>query len=186
MFVILAHNLWMLLLRGIFAVVFGLLCVAYTDMTLPAMKAMFGAYALLDGVLALASSISTASGRPRWWSTFFEGVAGVAFGLLILIWQGITVFGLLYLIGAWAIVTGIFEITAAIRLRQHFTNEWLLILSGVASVIFGLLILVVPRAGALAVVWWIGTYAIFFGLFYAALAFRFRRWVERRSELGDA
>jgi uncharacterized membrane protein HdeD (DUF308 family) len=102
-----------------------------------------------------------------------------------LIWPGITAFVLLYLIGVWAIITGIFEITAAIRLRQHFTNEWLLIISGAASVIFGLLILVIPRAGALAVVWWIGTYAIFFGMAFTALAFRLRGWV-RESGFDEA
>ena len=182
MFVILAHNWWMLLLRGILALVFGLLCIAYPGVTLIVMKIMFGAYALLDGTLALASSITTAKGRPRWWSTFFEGIVGIIFGLLILIWPGITAFGLLYLIGAWAIITGIFEITAALRLRQHFTNEWLLILCGAASVIFGLLILVIPRAGALAVVWWIGTFAIFFGMFFIALAFRLRGWVARQPD----
>src|SRR5687768_17353482 len=164
MFVILAHNWWMLLMRGILALVFGLLCVAYPGVTLNVMKIMFGAYALLDGILALASSISTAKGHPRWRSTLLEGAAGIFLGLLILIWTGITAFGLLYLIGVWAIMTGTFEITAAIRLRRHFTNEWLLILSGAASVVFGLLILVIPRAGVLAVVWWIGTYAIFFGM----------------------
>ena len=176
-FVILAHNWWMLCLRGILALVFGLLCVAYPGVTLIVMKIMFGVYALLDGILALASSISAAKGRPRWRSTLLEGAAGIFLGLLILIWTDITAFGLLYLIGVWAIITGIFEITAAIRLRQHFTNEWLLIMGGAASVIFGLLILVIPRAGVLAVVWWIGTYAIFFGMVFVALALRLRWWV---------
>ena len=187
MFVILAHNWWMLLLRGILALVFGLLCLVYPGgVTLTVMKIMFGAYALLDGALALASSITTAKGRPRWRSTILEGAAGIFLGSLILIWTGITGFGLLYLIGVWAIITGIFEITAAIRLRQHFTNEWLLIMSGAGSVIFGLSILVIPRAGALAVVWWVGTYAIFFGMFFTALALRLRWWVARRSELRGA
>jgi uncharacterized membrane protein HdeD (DUF308 family) len=181
MFVILAYNWWMLLLRGILAFAFGLLCIVYPGVTLSVMKIMFGAYALADGVLALASSIYTAQGHPRWRSTILEGVAGIFLGSLILVWRDLDAFGLLYLIGVWAIVTGIFEITAAIRLRQHFTNEWLLILCGAASVIFGLLILVVPRAGVLAVVWWIGTYAIFFGMFFAALALRLRGWVARRS-----
>ncbi len=181
MFVILAHNWWMLLLRGIIALVFGVLCLSYPGVTLIVMTIMFGAHAFLGGIFTLASSITTAKGRPRWWSTFFEGIVGIIFGLFILIWPGITAFGLLYLIGAWAIITGIFEITAALRLRQHFTNEWLLILSGAASVIFGLLILVVPRAGALAVIWWIGTYAIFFGMALAALALRLRRWVARQN-----
>ena len=185
MFVILAHNWWMLLLRGIIAVIFGLLCVAYPNVTLFVLKIMFGVYALVDGIFALASSISTAKRNP-WWSTILEGIAGVSLGLLILIWPDITGFALLYLIGAWAVITGIFEINAAVRLRQHFANEWLLILSGAASVIFGLLILVIPRAGALAVVWWIGTYAIVFGIFYVALAIRLRRWVARQTELDAA
>lgn len=182
MFVILAHNWWMLLLRGLLALVFGLLCVAYPGVTLTVMKIMFGAYALLDGILALASSIYTAKGRPRWRSTLLEGAAGSFLGLLILIWTDITAFGLLYLIGVWAIITGVFEMAAAIRLRQHFTNEWLLIMSGAASVIFGLLILVIPHAGVLAVVWWIGTYSIFFGMAFTALALRLRRWVARAAE----
>ena len=179
MFVILAHNWWMLLLRGILAFVFGLLCVTYPDVTLFVMTIMFGVYALLDGILALASSVKTATGGSQWWSTIFEGIVGIVVGLFILIWPGITAFGLVYLIGMWAIITGIFEIMAAIRLRQHFTNEWLLIISGVASVIFGLLIIVIPRAGALAVVWWVGTYAIFFGMVFIALALRLRSWVAR-------
>ena len=186
MFVIHAHNWWMLLLRGALALVFGLLCMAYPGVTLTVMKIMFGAYALLDGTLALASSIYTAKGRPRWRSTLLEGTAGIFLGRLILIWTDITAFGLLYLIGVWAIITGIFEITAALRLRRHFTNEWLLIMSGAASVIFGLLILVIPRAGVLAVVWWIGTYAIFFGMAVVALALRLRKWVARWSELRGA
>lgn len=114
------------------------------------------------------------------------GAAGIFLGRLILIWTDITAFGLLYLIGVWAIITGIFEITAALRLRRHFTNEWLLIMSGAASVIFGLLILVIPRAGVLAVVWWIRTYAIFFGMAVVALALRLRKWVARWSELRGA
>jgi uncharacterized membrane protein HdeD (DUF308 family) len=181
MFVILARSWWMLLLRGISAFVFGLLCGAYPGVTLTVMKIMFGAYALVDGSFALASSISTAKNRTRWWSTILEGIAGIILGLSILIWPDITVFGLLYLIGVWGIITGIFKITAALRLRQYFENEWLLILSGAASVIFGLLILAIPRAGALAVVWWIGTFAIFLGMILAALAFRLRRWVARQN-----
>ncbi len=183
MFVMSAPNWWMLCLRGILAFVFGLLCLVYPGgVTLNVMKIMFGVYALLDGILALASSFSTAAaGRPHWRSTILEGIVGVIIGLVILIWPGITAFGLLYLIGVWAIITGIFEITAAIRLRQQLTNEWLLIMSGAASVVFGLLILVIPRAGVLAVVWWIGMYAIFFGMALTSLALSLRRWVARAA-----
>ena len=183
MFVILERNWWLLLLRGILAFVFGLVCVAYPGVTLIVMKILFGSYAVLDGVLAVASSISTAAGRPRWVSTLLEGAAGILIGLLILIWPDLDAFTLLYLIGVWAIVTGILEIAAAIRLRQHFTNEWLLVVSGVASIVFGLLILLVPRAGVLAVVWWIGTYAIFFGMALTALALRLRWWVARQPPI---
>ena len=181
MFVILAHNWWTLLLRGILALIFGVLCVAYPGITLIIMTIMFGAYALVDGAFAVASAISTAKGEPRWWATILEGIVGLILGSFTLIWPGTTAFGLLYLIAAWAIITGIFEIAAAVRLRKQFTNEWLLILSGVASVIFGLLTLAMPGAGALAIVFWIGAYAITFGMFYVALAFRLRKWVAQQT-----
>ena len=111
----------------------------------------------------------------NWWLLALRGLAGVLFGILAFIWPGITALGLLIMIAAWAIVIGIIEIVAAVQLRKVITNEWLLILAGIASVAFGVVLLLYPRAGALVLVWWIGAYALVFGILLMILAFRLRR-----------
>lgn len=186
MFVILAHNWWTLLLRGILAVIFGVLCFVYPGLTLIVLAIMFGAYALVDGIFAVVSAVSAPKGQPRWWVTLLEGIVGILVGVLTFFMPGITALGLLYLIAAWAVVTGIFEIAAAIRLRKQITGEWLLILGGAASVLFGLLIVLIPGAGALAVVWWIGAYAIVFGVLFIVLSFHLRKWGKKQTELRAA
>ena len=108
-----------------------------------------------------------------------EGIAGIAIGIISIIWPGITALALLYFIAAWAIITGIFEIMAAVELRQEITNEWFLAISGALSVVFGLLLLLLPGAGALAVIWLIGAYALLFGVLLIVLAFQLRAWGER-------
>jgi uncharacterized membrane protein HdeD (DUF308 family) len=174
-----AHNWWTLLLRGVIAVIFGALCFVFPRLTLLVLAIMFGAYALVDGVFALVSAVSAPKGEARWWVTLLEGVVGILVGVLTFIMPGLTALGLLYLIAAWAIITGVFEIMAAIRLRKVIAGEWLLILGGAASVLFGLLIAAMPGAGALAVVWWVGLYAIIFGVLYIALALRLHKWSGR-------
>ena len=181
-FVILAHNWWMLLLRGILAFVFGLFCFAYPGVTLTLLMIVFGSYMLIDGVLGVAAAITRAKTQERWWSTLIEGIAGSLVGVLILTSPGITALGLLYLIALWAILTGIFKIGAAIRLRRHITGEWLLLVSGAASVICGLLLFFMPGLGVLAVLFWIGTYAVTIGIFLVVVALRLRRWVAQPSE----
>jgi uncharacterized membrane protein HdeD (DUF308 family) len=186
MFVILAHNWWTLLLRGILAVIFGVLCFGYPGLTLIVLAIMFGAFALVDGIFTIFSAVSAPKGQPRWWVTLLEGIAGVVIGVFALFMPGLTAFWLLYLIAAWAIVTGIFEIVAAIRLRKEITGEWLLILRGVALVLFGLLIVFMPGAGALAIVWWIGAFSLVVGILFIVLSFRLRRWGKRQTELRTA
>ena len=113
-----------------------------------------------------------------------NGLAGIAIGVLTLLWPGITALVLLYFIAAWAILTGVFEIAAAIRLRREIEGEWLLALAGITSVIFGILLVALPGPGALALTWLIGAYALVFGILMLVLAFRLRRWrdtVERRE-----
>jgi uncharacterized membrane protein HdeD (DUF308 family) len=177
----------MLLLRGVLAFVFGLFCFAYPGVTLTLLVIMFGSYTLIDGLLAIAAAITRAKTQQRWWSTFIEGLVGSLVGVLILTWPGITALGLLYLIAMWAILTGIFKIVAAIRLRRHILGEWLLLLSGVASVVCGLLLFFIPGffihgSGALAVLFWIGAYAVTIGLFLVVVALRLRRWVAQPIE----
>lgn len=169
----------MLLLRGVLAFVFGLLCFAYPGVTLTLLVIMFGAYMLLDGLLAIAAAITRAQTQPRWWSTLIEGIVGSIIGVLILIWPSITALGLLYLIAIWASLTGIFKMLAAMRLRRYITGEWLLLLSGVASLVCGLILFVLRGSGALAVLFWIGAYAVTIGLFLIVVALRLRRWVAQ-------
>lgn len=135
-----------------------------------------------DGIFALVAAFSDRVGKQRWWVLLLEGLAGVAAGILTFLWPGMTALVLLYLIAAWAIVTGILEVMAAIRLRQEIEGEWLLALGGIASITFGVLMVVWPGAGALAVVWLIGSYALVFGLLMVFLAFRLRSWNKSRED----
>src|SRR5207249_6104528 len=166
-----ARNWWALALRGLAAVLFGLLTFFVPGVTLVTLVLLFGAYALLDGLFNVLAFFRVASHH---WALLIEGVIGIIAGVLTFAWPAITAIALLYVIAFWAIFTGVFEIVAGIRLRKVIANEWLLLLMGVLSALFGLLILFAPGAGALAIVLWIGAYALIFGIFLLALAFRLR------------
>ncbi len=171
----LAKAWWLVLLRGLLSIVFGVLAFVWPAITLFALVIMYGAFAFADGVLAL---IGAFTGRlkplPVWWLVLV-GLAGIAAGVVTLLWPGITAVVLVMFIGAWALVHGIFEIFGAIRLRKEIDNEWWLILSGVVSVIFGLIVLLAPGAGALGLIWAIAAYSIVFGITWVMLAFRLRK-----------
>jgi uncharacterized membrane protein HdeD (DUF308 family) len=167
----LTANWWALALRGLVAVLFGLLTFFLPGITLVTLVLLFGAYALADGVFNVIAFFRVASHQ---WALLIEGVVGIIAGVLTFAWPAITAIVLLYLIAFWAILTGVFEILAGIRLRKTIANEWLLLLMGVLSLLFGLLILFAPGTGALAIVLWIGAYALVFGIFLLALAFRLR------------
>lgn len=171
----LAKNWWLLLLRGIAAIIFGVLAFAWPVKAAITLVFIYGAYALIDGLFSLYAAISGGGGTaPRWWLAVV-GVAGVLAGLLAFALPGLVALWLLLLIGAWAIVSGIFEIVGAIRLRKEIDNEWLLILHGAISVLFGVVLMAMPKVGALAMIWVIGAYAIAAGIILAALAFRLRK-----------
>lgn len=170
----LAKNWWLLLLRGIAAIVFGILAFIWPGLTLVTLVLFYGAFALVDGILAIAAAISGGSPVPRWWLAVV-GIAGVAAGILTFMWPGITALVLLVFIAVWAIVLGVMEIYGAIKLRKEIDNEWLLILGGLLSVVFGVVLLVRPGAGALALIWVIGAYAIAFGIIYIAFAFKLKK-----------
>jgi uncharacterized membrane protein HdeD (DUF308 family) len=143
----LTRNWWVVLLRGVAGVAFGIITVMAPGISLAALVLLWGAYAFADGVLALVTAIRRVGEGGRWWLLLLEGLVGIAAGVLTLLIPSITAIALLYLIAAWALVTGALEIAAAIRLRKVISNEWLLALSGVASLIFGVLLIVFPRAG---------------------------------------
>lgn len=174
MFAVMTRNWWALALRGVVAVLFAVAAFGWPGITLWVLVALFGAYALVDGIFALVSSFSRDTDRRRWWALLLEGIAGIAAGVITFVWPGLTALGLLYLIAFWAIVTGVFEVITAIRLRHELTNEWLMALIGVLSIAFGVLLSLYPLAGALSVVWVIGAYAFVTGVLMIALAFRLR------------
>jgi uncharacterized membrane protein HdeD (DUF308 family) len=170
----LAKNWWLLLLRGIAAIVFGVLAFAWPGMTLLTLILFYGAFALVDGVLAIIAAITGGAPAPRWWLAII-GLLGIVAGLLTFLMPGLSALVLLFFIAAWAIATGVLQIIGAIQLRKEIDNEWLLILGGAISVLFGLGVMVAPGAGALALVWVIGTYAVIIGGVLVVLAFRLKK-----------
>jgi len=172
----LSRNWWLLVVRGVLAVLFGVMALLWPGLTFLVLVLFFGAYALLDGIAALVSAVSGHHGRDRWWALLFEGIVGIAAGGITLFWPGITELALLAVIAFWAMATGIFEILTAIRLRRQMEGEWTLGLAGALSFVFGALVVLMPRAGALALVWLIAAYAILFGVLLIALGFQLRNW----------
>lgn len=170
----LSRNWWVLLIRGVLAVIFGILAVTNPATTLGVLVLFFGAYMLVDGVFSIITSLTAPKGYRGWGWTLVGGVAGVIIGLLTLFAPGVTAVFLLYIIVAWLIVTGLTQVISAISLRKEITGEFFLIIGGVASVLFALYLLINPTAGALAVAWVIGLYAIVFGVMMVVLAFRLR------------
>ncbi|HEY1370964.1 MAG TPA: HdeD family acid-resistance protein [Candidatus Binatia bacterium] len=177
----LASNWWVVLLRGIAGIVFGIATFFAPAISLAFLVLLFGAYALVDGVLTLISAVRNTTNR-RWWVLLIEGLVGVIAGIITFVWPGITAVALLYVIAAWALITGALEIAEAIRLRKVIDNEWLLVLSGIVSIALGVLLAMFPGPGALAVVLWIGAYALIFGILLVGLGFRLRSW-ERSGSL---
>lgn len=171
----LARSWWLILLRGLAGIAFGVLAFAWPALTLLTLVFLYGAYALIDGIVALVAAISgRGQPAPTWW-LIVVGLCGVAAGLVTLFWPGITAVVLLLFIGAWAIVHGVFEILGAIRLRKEIDNEWLLVLAGALSVAFGVLVIAMPGAGALGLIWVIGAYSIAFGILQVGLSLRLRK-----------
>jgi len=168
--------------RGIVAILFGLCGFLLPGITLTALIVLFGAFALVDGILAIIAAVRAQAGAP-WWALVLRGIFGIAAGAIALLWPGITAVALVFVIGFWAIASGIVEIIGAIRLRKVVEREWLLGLAGALSVLFGVLIVMNPGAGALAVLWLICTYAIVLGILFIWLGLKLRS-INREVERG--
>ena len=173
---LLARNWWLVILRGVAALIFGLLTLFNPPASLAVMILFFGAYALVYGAFAIFTAIANRRGERYWMALLVGGLASLALGVLTFLMPGVTALVLLYFIAAWALLTGISEIVAGIRLRKVIRGEWLLVLTGVLSIVFGVLLFVYPGAGALAVTLWIGAYATVIGILLIALGFRLRSW----------
>ena len=174
MLVVFTSSWWALILRGIAGILFGVLAFMWPNITLTVLVFLFGAYALVDGAFSIAAGIKSHGEYKRWWLLLIEGVLSVAAGFFAFFVPAMTALILLILIASWAIVTGVFEIAAAIQLRKVITGEWMLALSGLLSVLFGGLLLYNPVGGALAVVWLIGAYSIVFGILLLAFGIKLR------------
>lgn len=166
----------LILVRGLAAIAFGILCLVWPGISLLALVLIYGVYAIIDGISAIAWGA-----RSRWTGMVVVGVVSMLSGLIAFFWPGITALALIYLIATWAIVRGVSEIAAAIRLHPHVTNETMLIVGGVLSILFGVLVALFPGAGALSLVWAIGVFAVVFGLFAVGLALRLRRLQRDRN-----
>jgi len=167
----LVRNWWIPVLRGVLGILFGFLVFAYTSTAIQVFVYLFGIYALLDGVVALAMSFDV--NRGRGW-VLLSGIAGIAAGILTFIYPSATAVALVYIVAAWAIITGIFEIIAALEWRQVLSDMWMLGLAGVLSIILGVLLFSSPSAGLIAWAWLIGIYAIVYGVLYIAAGIRLR------------
>jgi uncharacterized membrane protein HdeD (DUF308 family) len=163
------------------AVLFAIITFVAPGISFAALVLVFGAYALADGVLSLISAFRRRGTEAPRWFLVLEGITGIAAGVLTLLWPAISALVLLYLIAAWALVSGALEVVAAITLRKTIRGEWMLALAGIASIAFGVLLALMPGPGALALVLWIGAYALIFGILLIALGFRLRSWEKGQS-----
>jgi uncharacterized membrane protein HdeD (DUF308 family) len=182
---LLARSWWMLALQGLVALLFGVLAVLWPGLTLLWLVALFAAYAIISGGAALYGAVKNRTMDRGWWLILLLGLVSVAAGVLAIFYPGLTALALVLLMGANALITGVLQIVVAIRLRKMVNNEWLLVLIGAASIVFGVLVLVFPGAGALALVWLISFYAVLSGILLLSLAFRVKGWGSKDSGLGD-
>ena len=179
---VLARNWWAIILRGVLGIAFGAFAILLPAAAFAAIILVFGAYALVDGAFNIMAALRGARGERQWWALLLSGIVGVLAGLAAFAAPALTALVMLYVIAAWAILTGVLEITAAFRLRRQLTGDALMMLSGGLSIAFGVLVMAAPLAGALAVVLLIGAYAFSSGVVLVALGVRLRRAARRHSQ----
>jgi uncharacterized membrane protein HdeD (DUF308 family) len=165
---------WLVLLRGIFMVLFGIIALVSPGIALLTLVWVFGVYAILDGIAAVMLGIRT-RGEPHWIWTLIQGVVSVLAGLVALVWPGVTALALLFLVAFWAVMLGVGEIGGAFAARRRGSNAWgWTLAAGVLNVVFGVLLLVWPSSGILTLVWLVGIFALAGGIALIVLAFRVR------------
>ena len=172
----LAENWWLLLLRGLAAIAFGVIAFLWPGITLVALTYLFGIYAIVDGVVAIWAAFNAqGDAAPRWWLGL-SGVVSIIAGIVAFAYTGITALMLLVFIAVWAIIIGVLQLYAAIQLWKVVDNDWWLILSGLLSIAFGAVLIAWPSTGALAVIWTIAWFAVFFGCMFIGLAFELKKF----------
>jgi len=177
----LEKNWWMFTVRGIAAILFGLGAFAWPGITVAVLIALFGGYALIDGLAAIVTAVRNRKEIKHWWAILLNGIVGVLAGLAAWSMPGLTAVAFVYLIAGWALATGVVEVVSAIRLRKEIEGEWFYVLAGIASIVFAVTIARSPAVGALAVLWLIGSYAIAFGILLFAFSLRLHGSTGRPS-----
>lgn len=184
MAIVSARHWWSLAIRGLLAIIFGVLAFLVPGAAITGLTLAFGAYAFVAGAFAMGFAIRTGRTEERWGAVLFEGIVGVVAGIFTFLMPAMTALVLVTLIAAWSILTGAAQIAAAIRLRKTIKGEWLLALAGTASMAFGVILLIAPIAGAIVLTWWIGAYAFVFGILQIVLAFKLRGRDKRETMPG--
>lgn len=178
-------NLWMMGLRGAVSILFGIAVLVWPKAALLAILTLFGIFAIVGGILSIIAAVRGRCFDRYWWLLLIEGILGVAIGCIAFFRPVTTGISLVLLLAIWAIGTGLFQVITAVRLRKVIANEWLLVAAGIASILCGLLFAFWPVAGAVAVVWLIGAYAISFGILLIALTFKLRSWHRDQERLAS-
>jgi uncharacterized membrane protein HdeD (DUF308 family) len=172
---VLIGNWWLLAIRGVFAIIFAVIAFVWPGITVTVLVLMFGAYALVDGIFALAAALRAARHHGRSGALLLEGILDLIIAGIVFFWPVEALVAIIYFIAIWAVITGIALIAAGIAMIR-INGEWLLVLSGIISILLGIILFVQPGAGALALSWWLGIYALLFGISLIGAAFRLRHW----------
>ncbi len=176
----LANNWWLVLLRGLAAIAFGLIAMTWPGITLIFLLVCYGAYALADGVIALIAACTGGTIAPRWWLVLV-GLLGLAAGIVTLAYPGLTAVVMLNFLAIWCVIRGVLEIIGAVTLRKEIDNEWMLILSGILSIIVGAFLIAQPGIGIVVLIWTLGAFGIAFGLLFVGFAIRLRRHARQAT-----
>jgi uncharacterized membrane protein HdeD (DUF308 family) len=178
----LAENWWLVLLRGLLAIAFGVIALLTPVATMLALLMVFAAYMLVDGTVAIVAAVRNARKGERWPMLVLQGLLSIAVAAVTVVWPGITLIAYVLLVAAWALVSGTLMIAAAAELNKEH-GRWWLVFGGVLAIIWGILLIIAPLAGALVMTWWLGIWAMFFGGSLIGLAFRLR---SQQQESGDS
>ena len=179
---LLAQNWWAVALRGVFAILFGLVALFVPGATILSLVLFFSAYMLVDGVLGIVAAVKAAGRHQRWGLFVLEGILNIATGVVAFVWPGLTAVVFVLMLAAWSLLTGVLMVVAAFRLNPAFGRGWL-VFSGIVSVLFGIALVIAPVVGLVVLTWWLGAYAVAFGVALLVLAFKLRG--RKRDGAGD-
>jgi len=177
---LLARNWWAIGLRGALAIVFGLIALFLPGATMLSLVIVFAVYAFADGVFGVVSAVRAGQSGRRWGLLAFEGLVNMGVGVIAVLWPGITVVAFVLLVAVWAMMTGALELAAAFRLGTE-DGRWWLVVGGLVSLLYGALLLVAPMLGAVVLTWWLGAYALIFGVALVVLAFKLKAKLDQHQ-----